>query len=194
MFELFNLYTLNSLPIDHLIEVEKTYFESLNQYWKNHNYLTARWWFLVILSVLAPITWWKFIDKKRLIEITSFGLFYGVSAIILDSIGSNAMVWTYPVRLTPYIIPQLYPYDVGIVIVPFMYVYQRFGDKASKFLIANGILSVFLAFIAEPVMEILNIYQEITWRNIYSFPIYWLLGVICWLIIKRFKKIELNYK
>ncbi|TXC85659.1 hypothetical protein FS935_20040 [Metabacillus litoralis] len=194
MFELFNLYTLNSLPIDHLIEVEKTYFESLNQYWENHNYLTARWWFLVILSVLAPITWWKFIDKKRLIEITSFGLFYGVSAIILDSIGSNAMVWTYPVRLTPYLIPQLYPYDVGIVIVPFMYVYQRFGDKASKFLIANGILSAFLAFIAEPVMEMLNIYQEITWRNIYSFPIYWLLGVICWLIIKRFKKIELNYK
>ncbi|MBM7605044.1 membrane-bound metal-dependent hydrolase YbcI (DUF457 family) [Metabacillus crassostreae] len=194
MFELINLYTLNSSPIDHLIEVEKTYFENLNQYWKTHNFLTARWWFLVILSVLAPITWWKFIDKKRLIEITSFGLFYGVSAIILDSIGSNAMVWTYPVRLTPYLVPQLYPYDVGIVIVPFMYVYQRFGDKASQFLIANGILSAFLAFIAEPIMEVLNIYQEITWRNIYSFPIYWALGVICWLIIKRFKKIELNYK
>lgn len=193
MVDLLILYNLNSLPLDHLIEVEKTYFETLTHYWKNHNYLTARWWFLVILSVLAPITWWKFIDKKRLIEITCFGLFYGISAIILDSIGSNAMVWTYPVRLTPYLIPQLYPYDVGIVIVPFMYVYQRFGDNTSQFFIANGILSAFLAFVAEPVMEMLNIYQEITWRNIYSFPIYWFLGVICWLIIKRFKKIENNF-
>ncbi|WP_226669999.1 CBO0543 family protein [Metabacillus litoralis] len=189
-----HVYLMNSISFDHLIEVEKSYFETLNQYWRDQNYLTARWWILVVLSVLAPITWWKLVDKKNLIEITAFGLFYGVSAIILDSIGSNAMVWTYSVRLTPYLIPQLYPYDVGVVIVPFMIVYQYWGNKTINFIIAAGFLSAFLAFIAEPVMEWLEIYHEITWKNIYSFPIYWILGIICWFIIKRFKKIERNFK
>ncbi len=176
--------------MDQVIEAEKKFYETLREYWQDHNYLTFNWWLLVFLSILSPIVWWKTIDTKRITEITAFGLFYGITAIILDSIGSSALVWVYPVRLTPYLYPQYYPYDVGVVIVPFMYVYQKWGHHLKPFLISTGILSAFLAFVAEPFMEWLHIYKELTWKHIYSFPIYWLLGLICWIILKRFKKLE----
>lgn len=183
-------FLLYSVSLDQVIEAEKEFYKTLREYWREHNYLTFDWWLLVVLSVLSPIIWWKTIDTKRITEITAFGLFYGITAIILDSIGSSALVWVYPVRLTPYLYPQYYPYDVGVVIVPFMYLYQRWGNHFKPFFVATGILSAFLAFVAEPFMEWLHIYKELTWKHIYSFPIYWLIGLICWIILKRFKKLE----
>ncbi|MFZ3580039.1 CBO0543 family protein [Virgibacillus sp. DJP39] len=179
-----------SITIDNVLKVEQEFYDTLQTYWRTHNYLSLRWWFLVALTLLPPLVWWKFVDKKRVIEITSFGLFYGVAATFLDSIGSNAMVWTYIVRLSPYINPQMYPYNVGIVIIPFMLVYQKWGYNLKSFFISAGFLSAFTAFIGEPLMEWLLIYKEITWKNIYSFPIYWLLGIIVWCIITYFKKLE----
>lgn len=178
---------LNSISLQELLDAEAKYHRVLRTYWHENNFLTYKWWFLVVLSIVPAIVWWVQVDKTKLIENTAFGLFYGVTAIFLDSIGSNAMVWTYPVRLTPYLNPQLYPYDVGVVIIPFMMVYQKFGMAFKKFFIATGVLSLFLAFVAEPFMVYMGIYKEITWKHIYSFPIYWLIGLMCWAIIKKFK-------
>ena len=178
---------LTSISLQELIDAEVKYHKVLRTYWYENNFLTYKWWFLLVLSIVPAVVWWVRVDKTKLIENTAFGLFYGVTAIILDSIGSNAMVWTYPVRLTPYINPQLYPYDVGVVIIPFMMVYQKFSMSFKKFFIATGVLSLFLAFVAEPFMVYLGIYKEITWKHIYSFPIYWLIGIMCWAIIKIFK-------
>jgi hypothetical protein len=179
-----------SVQLDEVLKVEKEFYDTLQAYWREHNFLKPKWWLLVILSILPALIWWKLVNRKFIIQITAFGLFYGVAAIILDSMGSNMLVWTYPIRLTPYLYPQLYPYDVGLVIIPFMLVYQRWGNHFKKFLFFGGILSLFLAFVAEPTMELLGIYQEFTWKNIYSFPIYWLLSVICWAIIHYFLKIQ----
>ena len=178
---------LNSISLQELLDAEAKYHRVLRIYWHENNFLTYKWWFLVALSIVPAIVWWVQVDKTKLIENTAFGLFYGVTAIFLDSIGSNAMVWTYPVRLTPYLNPQLYPYDVGVVIIPFMMVYQKFSMAFKKFFIATGVLSLFLAFVAEPFMVYMGIYKEITWKHIYSFPIYWLIGLMCWAIIKKFK-------
>ncbi|MBT2641269.1 hypothetical protein J7I80_03375 [Bacillus sp. ISL-41] len=178
---------LNYISLQELLDAEAKYHRVLRIYWHENNFLTYKWWFLVALSIVPAIVWWVQVDKTKLIENTAFGLFYGVTAIFLDSIGSNAMVWTYPVRLTPYLNPQLYPYDVGVVIIPFMMVYQKFSMVFKKFFIATGVLSIFLAFVAEPFMVYMGIYKEITWKHIYSFPIYWLVGLMCWAIIKKFK-------
>ncbi|MBP1949255.1 CBO0543 family protein [Virgibacillus litoralis] len=143
-----------------------------------------------MLSILPAIIWWILVNKKRIIEITAFGLFYGVAAIILDSIGSNALAWTYPYILSPYLRPQLYPYDVGVVIISFMFCYQLWSNNSKKFFLFSGLLAAFLAFVAEPIMVWLGLYKTIYWKHIYSFPIYWLLGIICWGIIMYFKKLE----
>ncbi len=181
---------MNSISLDQLLEVEKDFYQTLQTYWRQHNYLQPKWWFIISLSALSPIAWFFLIDKKRITEITCFGLFYGTAASILDSIGSNALFWIYPVRITPYIYPQFYPYDVGIVIIPFMIAYQRWQQDFKKFFLASGVLAAFLAFIAEPTMEVLGIYKELIWKNYYSFPIYWLLSVVCWKIIQKFKAWE----
>ncbi|RSK25728.1 hypothetical protein EJF36_01770 [Bacillus sp. HMF5848] len=186
----YKYFVFSAIPVDELIQAEQKFYEFITAFWNEYNYLTPQWWLLVFLSVISPFVWYWLIDKKRVIEITCFGLFYGVAAIILDSIGSSFLVWAYPVRLTPHLFPQLYPYDVGIVIIPYMLVYQRWGGTLKRFFIPAGLMAAFLAFIAEPFMEWLGIYKEITWKNIYSFPIYWLLGIICWAIIHYFKKLE----
>lgn len=183
-------FIISTIPTNDLIKMEEIFYGSLMNFWKEHNLYTWEWWFLVLLSILSPIVWWKFINKRRITEITAYGLFYGVGAIILDSIGSNLMAWVYPVRLTPYLYPQLYPYDIGIVIIPFMLIYQRWGSNMIKFFLISGLQSAFIAFIAERFMTFIHVYHEITWKHIYSFPIYWLLALICWLILTRFKKIE----
>lgn len=190
IINLFQSLISNTIPIDELIKMEKTFYDSLQNFWREHNLYTWKWWLLVTLSILSPFVWWKFINKQRITEITAYGLFYGIATTILDSLGSNSLLWVYPVRLTPYLFPQFYPYDVGIVIIPFMYIYQRWGDSFKSFFLISGLQSAFLAFLAERFMEIFNIYLEITWKNIYSFPIYWLLALICWFIITNFKKIE----
>ncbi|WP_010173743.1 CBO0543 family protein [Bacillus coahuilensis] len=184
------LQLVNLIAFEEIVQLKREYMDSFISYWWEHNFLTPEWWVLVILSVLSPIVWWVLVNKKNIIVITLFGLFYGMAAIILDSIGSNAIIWSYPVQVSPYLFPQLYPYDVGIVLIPFMLVYQRYGENFKKFLFASLALSFFLAFVAEPIMEFFHIYKEITWKNIYSFPIYFLLAVICWWIVHEFKKIE----
>lgn len=188
--DLYQFIMVCTVPNDDLIQAEKTFYHFLQNFWIEHNLYTWQWWLLVILSILSPIVYWICINKRRITEVTAYGLIYGVSAIILDSVGSNAMVWTYPVRLTPYLFPQLYPFDIGIVIIPFMLIYQRWGCTFKIFVLISGLQSAFLAFVAEQLMEYFNIYKEISWKNIYSFPIYWLLAIICSFIITSFKKID----
>jgi hypothetical protein len=188
--QLLNTPFLGTISYDEVLKVEKDFYQILKSYWYQDNYLTPKWWFIIGLSVIPPFIWWKLLDKKHGTEIIAYGLFYGVAAIILDTIGSNAMVWTYPVRLSPYLYPQVYPYDVGCVIIPFMLLYQKWSKNFKKFFLLTGALSLFLAFVAEPVMEWFGIYKGIIWKHLYSFPIYWLLGLICWAIIKRLKTLE----
>lgn len=179
-----------SIPVEQLIEIEKTFYGDLHSFWYDYNFLTIRWWFIVFLTIIPPIIWWIFVDKKRLIEITAYGLFFGVIAIVLDSIGSYLLLWVYPIRLSPLLFPQLYPYDIGVIIIPFMLVYQRWGGSFKSFFISAGALSAIIAFICEAGMQWLGYYTVLTWKNAYSFPIYWFLGIFCWTIITYFKKLE----
>lgn len=185
-----HIHYMANVTFTDVLEAEKNFYNAVHTHWKQHNFLTARWWFLVALSIIPVWIWWKFVNKKRLTEITAFGLYYGVAAIILDSIGSNLLLWAYPVRITPYLYPQMYPYDVGVIIIPYMLVYQKWGDHLNAFIISSGIISLLVAFVAEPGMVWLGMYQQFTWKHIYSFPIYWLLALICRTILTYFKKLE----
>lgn len=169
--------------VESVIEAEGYAHNLLKEYWKNEVFLEWRWWVLIILSVVPAVVWWRLADKKRIFEILTYGLFLGVIVIILDSIGSNAMIWFYPETLTPYLFPQLYPYDVALIIIPFMLVFQWTLHSTNKFLLYNLLLSFILAFIAETTMERFDFYREIRWENYFSFPIYFSIGTICRAIV-----------
>jgi hypothetical protein len=188
--DLSNHFIFYTISLNQLIEMDKKFNSALLNYWRENNFLSAQWWLLVILCIIPPIIWAKFVDKMRITEITLIGLLYGITSIILDAIGSFALVWFYPVRLTPYLHPQLYPYDICILMVPYMFVYQKWGKNSKEFFLFTGLLSAFQAFLGEPFMEWLGVYKELTWKHVYSFPIYWIIGLTCWLIIKKFHKLE----
>jgi hypothetical protein len=182
----------SSPTLDELIETERHFNEVLKAYWVAENYLTFNWWVLILLSIVPAVIWWKFVDKSRIFEIVTFGLFLGNIAIILDSIGSTALVWYYPVRISPYLFPQLYPFDISLVIIPFMFVYQWARDNDTKFYVYTVLVSAFNSYFAEAVTIWIGIYKEFTWTSSKSFFIYIALGILCRLIIKFMKRAALK--
>lgn len=176
---------------DEVVSAEKKYYELLQNHWKHYEFLTYSWWFLVILTIIPPLIWWILLDKQRSFEVITYGLFLGMIATILDSIGSINFLWVYPVRLTPYFYPQYYPYDVSLVIIPFMLVYQKF-PTIKKFTISVVLVSAFIAFLAEPFMAWIGVYEQLKWEHIYSFFIYILISLFCKLITIFLKKKSLG--
>jgi hypothetical protein len=188
MYELmFNQSMFNQSSLQEVIKVERAYFDLLINHWYENEFLTFNWWVLFFLTIVPPIIWWRLLDKNRSFEIITFGLFLGTIAAILDSIGSVAHFWIYPVRLSPYLNPQFYPYDISLVIIPFMLTFQYFPDK-KKFRLSIITVSAFIAFIAEPFMAWLGVYHQITWKHVYSFFIYYLIALFCRWIIGFLKK------
>ncbi|MFD1739677.1 CBO0543 family protein [Bacillus salitolerans] len=173
--------------LEELLKAEKSYYDILYTHWHHRELFTIRWWFLVILSILPPIIWWKLLDKKRSFEILVFGLFLGTIASILDSIGSTTLLWFYPVRLSPYLYPQFYPYDVSLVIIPFMLAFQ-YCTETKKFIVVVVVVAAFIAFIAEPFMAWIGVYQQLTWEHIYSFVIYIAIALLCYKIVGFLKE------
>ena len=174
MFSVLN--TSHNSSFERVLEAEGNLFKMIQQYWYQHNFMTLPWWLLVLFTIFPPIIWWLLLDKTRIFEVMTYGLFLGTIATILDSIGSNMMLWTYPVRLSPYLFPQFYPYDVTLVIIPFMLIYQWVNDQ-KKFIIATIILAGFISYVAEPLAQLAGVYKMLTWRHIYSLFIYSLISI-----------------
>ncbi|HBP63436.1 MAG TPA: hypothetical protein DD730_04010, partial [Desulfosporosinus sp.] len=113
---------------------------------------------------------WKFVDKRRLLEIVAFGFLINILATFLDVVGSELLLWNYTLRILPQI-PLLFPVDFVIVPIFYMLVYQRYTNW-KHYLLASTILAIVLSFVAEPIAVYIGQYQLISWKFIYSFPIY----------------------
>lgn len=75
-----------------------------------------------------------------------------------------------PVRVLPQIALFL-PVDYVIVPVIGAILYQKF-PKWWKYLLACTITSAIMSFVCEPFAVYIGMYRLISWRYIYSFPIY----------------------
>jgi hypothetical protein len=51
-----NLHILNSISIDQLLDEQKKYYDTLQTYWRDNNFLTTQWWFLVICKKTTTFT------------------------------------------------------------------------------------------------------------------------------------------
>lgn len=158
-----------------LIELMRILSAKRNEYWLQDVFLTYQWWFLVSITIVPWVIWWKLVDKKRVIEILLYGTLISVYSILLDDIGSHFLLWIYQFQLVP-ISPRLNPIDLSIMPVTYMLVYQ-FLKKWKSFLIAQTVLAFGAAFIAEPLFSKMKIYHILNWKLIYSFIIYLLLGI-----------------
>ena len=159
------------------------------QYWLQHNLFTWQWWLLLSLTIIPWLIWWKFADKKRIIEILLYGVLIIIIVIILDTIGANLLLWTYPQRPLWFLMPLLLPIDISIMPVEHMLIYQFF-PKWRSFVAALVILALFSAFVAEPLFTLGGMYKLYSWRYVYSVPLYVLKAVLVRLLVEKLREFQ----
>ncbi len=96
-------------------------------------------------------------------------------ATIIDIIGCEYVLWGYSVDLVPLISPLIVT-DYCFLPITYMLLYQYFVSWRS-FTIAATVMSLLLAFVAESLAILLDIYQMNNWRHLYSYPMYIILAV-----------------
>jgi len=154
------------------------------EHWLRYELFTFDWWFLLIISIIPFIIWWRLLDKNRMNEIILFGLFVGLISVIIEYIGEYiALWWGYKIKLFPGV-TLFFPFDLTILPVSYMLVYQYFPKWRSFFIGMIG-LSFGAAFIFEPLLDWMDIYVLNTWKYIYSFPIYLVIGLFFKWLLKR---------
>ncbi|MFZ3579697.1 CBO0543 family protein [Virgibacillus sp. DJP39] len=167
-------------------EIEKAHKQLTEMRFENfihQDLLSPQWWLLLGLFVLPWILWWFLVDKSRIKQIWLFGLLLSILITILDDIGVQMSLWSYPYQLVNFI-PRLNPIDISVLPVLHMLIYQYF-TKWKTFVIANIITALLYAYIAEPIFVKINIYQLTNWKYSYSVPIYISKAIIIKFFLER---------
>ncbi|WP_416147825.1 CBO0543 family protein [Salipaludibacillus sp. HK11] len=158
------------------------------EYWLSETVFTFNWWFLFLTMIGFIIGWLIVVDKTRIVEIVTFGLFTATTALVLDILGVSYVLWAYPNSIIP-VAPSIFEIDEVHLPIIYMVVYQFFTPWKS-YLIAITIASFVFAFALEPLLVWLQIYEIYSWEHIYSFPIYVFIGVFFKWLIQKMKQIE----
>lgn len=173
----------NTVNIQDVIEAQRNLFETNYTYWLEHVLFSFNWWFLIIVSIVPWFIWWKFVDKKRLMEIITVGLLSVVIVSLLDLMGSSFVFWTYGFNVVQMILP-LITIDLTLLPVLNMFLYQLF-PKWRSYTVASIVVALLGAFFAEPLFIWMGIYILHGWKPIYSLPIYIAISIILKLFMKK---------
>lgn len=172
---------------DEVFSIQSAADAAGRDFWFNNVVFTNKWWLLVALTIFPIILWWRVVDRKRFFEITTYGLLVVVLAGLLDAIGVELDAWEYKYDLVP-LLDVFIVYDISILPVSYMLIYQYFRTWRS-FAIAHVIIALVFAFILEPLLVWLDVYQLINWKHIYSVPGYFLLAIFLrWFMGRLIKK------
>lgn len=156
--------------LDRIIELKRELNRLFLEHYFEREVFRLTWWIAAALLVVPLVVWWKKVDKSRLTEIMVYGFACNMIAGFLDVFLSDFGMWEYPTRIFPQI-SLFIPVDYVIVPVIGMYLYQKF-PRWSQFLLACTVASAVMTFVGEPLAVAINMYHLITWRYVYSFPIY----------------------
>jgi len=178
----------NENLLQKMIEAKSNYRDISLEHWWNAEFNRWNWWLSLVLAIIPLYIWWKLLDKKRILEICLYGLLINIFSSYLDVYGSGYVLWEYPVRLIPNI-PRIFPIDATVIPVVYMLIYQYF-PKWKQFIIAHVIIAAVFAFVMEPMLVWMNLYRLMTWKFIYSFPIYIIMAVVCKATVIFFMKVQ----
>ncbi|WP_080875235.1 CBO0543 family protein [Oceanobacillus timonensis] len=174
-----------------IIELTKQYRDMKMEYWLNDNLFTSSWWILFVTTIGIFIVWLFLLDKKRIIEILLYGFFVTGTATMADAIGVALLLWNYPITLLPTpLIVEIHRVQMPVI---YMLIYQYFPSWKS-FSIAVTINAFIFAFILEPTLVWLQIYETYHWKHIYSVLPYILIAVVFKFVVNKLKQSDQNYK
>ncbi len=135
--------------------------------WLMHDIHRWTFFFNIFWTIFPLWIWWRYTDRNRFLEISFFGTTMSILAGILDTAGAFTGLWQYPDKLVAYL-PNFFPIDYVTIPVVFMLIYQKYNNWKS-FTIANITVSGILAFIGDPILIWLNLYEPLRWNLGLSF-------------------------
>ena len=139
-----------------------------NNLWYNHILFTWRWWVAVSLIIL-PWTLWFFLRKRESTDRLLYaGFFVMVFSSSMDMVGITMNLWSYPITVFPSM-PEFVPYDICALPVATM-LFIQFFPKVNP-LIKSIAYSALASFVFQPINSWLGLYNNMTWKHYYSFPI-----------------------
>ncbi len=164
-----------------IIELKKELNALQLKHFFEHDIYTLNWWVNLSFTIIPLLIWLKFVDRKRLLEITVYGLLILALATFLDVAGASLMIWEYPDKLLPFL--PVWPIDFVVVPVTLMFVYQHCHTWKS-FTIAVLFVSLLFSFVAEPLLVKYGFYTLVSWNYLYSFPIYLFMALLMRLLVR----------
>ena len=136
--------------------------------WFNHILFTWRWWLSVSLIIL-PWTLWFLVRKKESTDRLLYaGFFVMLISSYMDVVGIAMNLWCYPINVLP-LMPEFIHFDICALPVATMLVIQFFPTVSP--LIKAIVYAAFASFIFQPINSWLGLYNNLAWKNYYSFPI-----------------------
>lgn len=171
-----------------LIDLQAEHTHLQIQHWLHQELFRCQWWILVFTLFVSIFLIWLLVDRKRLTELLLFFSLISYIVSTLDSIGLNLTLWVYVYHDLP-TFNRLVSVDIGALPLIYMLGYQYF-PRWSPYLIVQVVASLVFSFIFEPFFSWIGILDYLSWRHVYSFPIYIFLGVIMKGMVDYVKKRE----
>lgn len=174
-----------------IIKYEKLLFQARYENWIN-NVLSIRWWILVLCLIIPWFIWYRLLDKKRIQEMFLYSFATSFTAILLDEAGASLTLWIYPVDIVPFS-PIMITANFTLVPIIFTLIYQYFPDWKS-FIAVNVVLTLVFSFVCEPILVLIRLYTPITWKYIYSVPVYFFSSLLLKLFAEKVKAVQRRYQ
>lgn len=135
--------------------------------WTQYTLFTWQWWMLVFLCIGIVVLFVVMIRKENLLKAFAyFGLVYIFNKNLDDL--ATAMDWyDYRMQLEP-IIPTMLPANLFVIpgVLTILYIRSR---SWKRYWIAAGGFSIFVSYVALPLMKVVKIYAEKAWNVHWSF-------------------------
>ncbi len=151
-------------------QVAQSLFSMRLQNWLGQDLWSSQWWLLLAALIIPWLIWFRLADRRRIFELLTFGLMAIHLTIMVDVVGINHGLFSYPYRLVPYFY-FLAPVAMGFSAVVYMLVYQ-YSPNWKTFLVNSTLVFAAIAFLAEPLANYLGMYELMGWNYFYSFLVY----------------------
>jgi len=139
---------------------------SYNQ-WITQTFFSIQWWSMVAFIAISYAIWWVIVDKRRLSQILLFGSLVAVGRVMIDIIGTNAVLWSYDIRETPFY-PSPFQHDFTLTALALMAVYQ-YCHSWKKFLVWTVVATGIISFVFFPILTTFGFLKLYNWNYFYSF-------------------------
>ena len=135
--------------------------------WKTQSLLSIQWWSLVALIAISYAIWLVIVDKRRLTQILLFGSLVAVGRIVMDIVGTNAVLWSYDIREMPFF-PSPFSHDFTLTPLALMVVYQS-CHSWKKFFVWTAVVAGIISFVFFPILIKFGFLKFYNWNYFYSF-------------------------